>query len=112
MNLYLKLGRHEKLEDYDPDVPSNHLIHRPDQDTPLKTKECDERWTALRRKTAKVLDDYIDGPRLDILDENDREPLLTTRQGHVSLSCIREEVHMITCPCVLGGCPRDRREEE
>jgi len=93
------------LDDYDPDSPGVELVHRPDQDTPLKNKERGERWVALRGSTADVVDDYIAGPRKDVTDDYNREPLLTTAQGRVSTSCIQDSVYTITRPCEYGECP-------
>ena len=95
------------LEDYDADSPGVQLVHRPEQDTPLKNKERGERWVALRPHTATVIDEYISGPRKDITDEFSREPLLTTAQGRVSRSCIQGAVYTLTRPCEYGECPHD-----
>jgi len=98
--------------DFDRDAPGIELVHRPGQNTPLKNKEHGERWVALRPETAEILQDYIDGPRFDVRDEFDREPLLTTRQGRASRSCIRNTVYALTRPCEYGDCPHDRVPEE
>lgn len=100
------------IDDYDPDGPAVHLVHRPDQDTPLKNKERGERWVAVRGYTADLLEDYIDGPRRDVEDEYGRKPLLTTAQGRVSRSHIRKEIYQLTRPCEYGDCPHDRDPAE
>ncbi|QLH79970.1 site-specific integrase [Halosimplex rubrum] len=100
------------LEDFDRDAPGVELVHRPGQETPLKNKEHGERWVALRPETAEILEDYIDGPRADTRDEYDREPLLTTAQGRVSTSCVRNAVYGVTRPCEYGPCPHDRKPED
>ncbi|MFC7057979.1 tyrosine-type recombinase/integrase [Halovenus salina] len=100
------------LGDYDPDAPGVELVHRPEQDTPLKNKERGERWVALRGPTATVIDEYIAGPRRDMTDEYGRDPLLTTAQGRVSTSAIQGSVYTITRPCEYGECPHDDFEPE
>jgi len=113
MNLLWRTGirmgsaRAIDLSDYDPDAPGIELVHRPEEDTPLKNQERGERWVAIRPYTAGVLDDFIDGPRCDVIDEYGREPLLTTRQGRVSRSCIRDTVYSLTRPCLYRECPHD-----
>lgn len=100
------------LEDFDQDAPAVELVHRPDQDTPLKNKQRGERWVALREYTAAVIEDYINHQRIETTDEFDREPLLTTREGRVSRSCIRATIYTLTRPCEFRECPHDDYEPE
>lgn len=100
------------LDDYDADAPGVELVHRPEQDTPLKNKERGERWVALRPRTATLIDEYIAGPRKDVTDEYDREPLLTTAQGRISTSAIQGSIYTITRPCVYGECPHAEYDPE
>jgi len=100
------------LEDFDRDAPGIELVHRPKTGTPLKNKERGERWVALRNHTARVLGDYVDGPREDKRDDHDREPLLTTSRGRASLSCIRDGIYILTRPCKYGDCPHDRNPDD
>jgi len=100
------------LGDYDPDTPGVELVHRPEQDTPLKNKDRGERWVALRPHTVTVIDEYIAGPRKDVTDEYDREPLLTTAQGRASTSTIQGSVYTLTRPCIHDECPHAEYDPE
>ena len=95
------------------DGPAIHFVHRPESDTPLKNKEKSERWNAISGHAADVLDDYIHGPREKVTDEHGRAPLLTTRNGRVSVSACRDTLYRVTRPCWRGEeCPHDRDPEE
>ncbi|WP_135827913.1 tyrosine-type recombinase/integrase [Halorussus halobius] len=95
------------------DGPAIHFVHRPESDTPLKNKENSERWNAISGHVAQTLQDYIDGPRDDVVDEHGREPLITTSNGRVALSTIRDNVYRVTRPCWRGeACPHDRDPED
>jgi len=100
------------LKDYDADAPGFQLVHRSDTGTPLKNQNRGERWVALRSETATVVEDYIDGPRINVTDEYDREPLLTTNRGRMSGSAIRATIYTLTRPCQYVECPHDRDPEE
>ncbi|WP_436936410.1 tyrosine-type recombinase/integrase [Halovenus marina] len=100
------------LADFDFSEPAVEIVHRPEQDTPLKNQERGERWVALRSYTADLIEKYIKGPRIDGRDEYDREPLLTTPQGRVSRSCIRDTVYVLTRPCKYGECPHEGYDPE
>lgn len=101
------------LDDCDLESNSLHLVHRPEEDTPLKNAENGERWVALSPRIARVVEDYISGPRVDILDEFGREPLLTTSHGRASRSTVRDAVYRRTRPCDYGEpCPHDRDPAE
>jgi site-specific recombinase XerD len=92
------------------DEPGIHLQHRPS--TALKNQGKSQRWLALRESTADVVSDYIDGPRIDKVDEAGRRPLLTTRQGRVHRGTIRNWMYLMTRPCWIGEeCPHDRDPE-
>jgi site-specific recombinase XerD len=93
--------------------PAIHFVHRPETDTPLKNKEKGERWNGISARVAQILQDYIDGPRDDVVDEHGRRPLVTTRHGRVSISACRDTLYRVTRPCWRGeGCPHDRDLDE
>lgn len=95
------------------DDPAVELVHRPEKDTPLKNAESGERWVALSVHVAQVVEDYIAGPRVDVIDDYGREPLLTTTHGRVSRSTVRDTVYRVTRPCWYGEpCPHNRDPEE
>lgn len=95
------------------DGPAVHFVHRPEQDTPLKNQEKSERWNAISPHVAKVLEDYIDGPRVDKTDKHGRRPLLTTRSGRFSSGGIRTMLYRVTRPCWRGlECPHDRDPDD
>jgi site-specific recombinase XerD len=93
------------LDDYDRDAARICAKHR-DQ-TPLKNQERGERLIALSSDTCEVLNDYIDYNRIDLVDDQGREPLLTTKHGRVSKSTIRETCYRWSHPCRYNGgdCP-------
>ena len=67
---------------------------------------------ALDEKLARMLDDYIDGPRIDKQDDYGRDPLISTTHGRPSTSTIRDTIYRLTRPCIYGGCPHDQDPEE
>ena len=93
--------------------PALELVHRPEEDTPLKNAEKGERWVALSAHVARVVEDYVSGPREDVTDDYGREPLLTTTHGRVSRSTVRDTVYRVTRPCWYGErCPHDRDPDD
>ena len=100
------------VEDYHPDDGAFDAVHRPEQDTPLKNGTGGERMIALGELQARMLEDYIDGPRIDKKDDHGRNPLITTTHGRPSTSTIRDTIYRLTRPCIYGPCPHDRDPEE
>lgn len=95
------------------DGPAVHFTHRPETDTPLKNKTKSERWNTVSDEIAFVLESYIEGPRIDVTDEHDRKPLISTKQGRMSRSAIRETLYTVTRPCWYGQeCPHDRDPDD
>jgi integrase len=86
------------------------FVHRPE--TPLKNDKKSEDRIYIDPPVAEVLEDYIGNKRIDKKDEQDREPLLTTRKGRISPTTIRKAVYSYTRPCVNGECPHDRDVED
>jgi len=112
-NTGIRMGSARALdvEDYDRDAPGIQLVHRPETDTPLKNQERGERWVGLRSETATIIEDYIDGPRIDATDDHGRNPLLSTHQGRASRSCVRAAIYTLTRPCQYVECPHGRDPE-
>jgi integrase len=95
------------------DSPGVEFVHRPEEDCPLKNKERGERWNAISQRVARVLRDYVDGPRNDVVDDYGREPLLTTQCGRPTVSTLRDTLYAATRPCWRGAeCPHDRDPED
>lgn len=98
--------------DLDGDEPGLRYRHRPDADTPLKNKEQGKRFNRISRRVARVLRDYLKGPREDVTDEYGREPFVTTEFGRVSRTCVRNAFYRWTRPCFVGeGCPHDENPD-
>jgi len=98
------------LEDcyLDGSSPGLDYKHRPPS-TPLKNDEQGERFNRVSDHVVRVLEDYIDGPRNEVRDDEGRAPLVTTTRGRVSPTCIRDAFYRWTRPCFIGvECPHDR----
>jgi site-specific recombinase XerD len=87
------------LSDVDFDDERIQLLHRPDLGTTLKNGKSGERLVAISSELAEMLEDHVDIIRLNITDDHDREPLLTTAQGRMTRGTIRRKIYQITAPC-------------
>lgn len=97
------------LEDYYPDEQYLQVVHRPERGTAIKNKKRGERYVALSGETCALLDDWIESKRADSTDDYDRKPLLTTNQGRMAKSTLRDYCYQETRPCSISGiCPDDR----
>lgn len=56
-----------------------------------------------------MIRDCISGPRREVFDEHDRNPVVTTAQGRIARTTIRNVLYRVTRPCWRGEeCPHDR----
>jgi len=96
------------VEDLRPDDCALVLRHRIDEGTRLKNGERGERWVYLGPVVYQIVDDYLNHPdRDDVEDEFGRRPLITSQNGRPSGDTIYKWVNRITQPCLIGGCPHD-----
>jgi site-specific recombinase XerD len=113
----LRLGavRSIDLDDYHSAQSYIELHHRPAEEhrgTPLKNKDQSEREVNLHDWVADIIDDYIEGNRLDRTDKAGREPLLTTEHGRPARTTLRRQIRAVTRPChYTNSCPIDREME-
>lgn len=86
------------------------LEHRPDTGTTLKNGHPGERAISIDTRTRNILRDYIEENRHDVLDDHEREPLFSSKQGRITKNTIRVYVYCTTRPCTHNGgkCPHDR----
>lgn len=92
--------------------PAVEFVHRPPM-SPLKNGEKGNRWNVVSRHVARVLEDYIDGRREKVTDDEGRAPLLTTKHGRISRTMLRNDMYGVTRPCWYGvPCPHGRDESE
>jgi site-specific recombinase XerD len=100
------------LKDFRPDEQFIQTRHRPDTDTPLKNGVSAEREINLHSWASDVVENYIEARRNDLIDEHDRNPLLTTRVGRPRVNTIRQYTYRMTSPCYYDECPHDRDPSE
>jgi integrase len=99
--------------DYYPDERYLELVHRPNEGTPLKNQQDGERLVAVKPEFCEVIEDWISHVRSEVTDEYGRKPLLATKEGRMSKSCMRETVYAVTRPCIYSGtCPHSRDQED
>lgn len=97
------------LEDYHSEGQYLEIIHRPEQGTAIKNKKRGERFVALSEDTCALLDNWVENKRPSVTDDFDRNPLLTTNQGRMAKSTIRDYVYQETRPCSISlNCPDGR----
>ena len=96
------------VDDFDPDAQCLDLRHRPETGTPLKNKQAAERSIAIGEYYCQVVTDYIEYNREDVRDDYSRRPLITSSQGRLSATSIRDAIYCWSRPCMIGACPHDR----
>jgi len=94
------------LGDYNRQKGYLQFKHRPPE-TPLKKKKEGERAVALPDATYEVLNTYIDEVRIDIRDDEGRDPLLCSSQGRPTTGTIRGWIYHASIPCHHSPCPHD-----
>lgn len=111
----LRLGavRGIDLGDFHREDRTVHLRHRPESvheyGTPLKNGSDGERIINLSDRICDSIIDYIEHNRIDVTDQFDRHPLLTTSAGRPSTATIRRDFYKFSRPCVYSNdCPHDR----
>lgn len=98
------------LEDIDFESESIQLNHRPEQDTPLKNGQSGERPVAITPELSELLEEHVENRRHDVTDDFSREPLLTTQEGRMHRSTLRELIYRVTAPCFRElDCPDCKR---
>jgi site-specific recombinase XerD len=101
------------VDDFDGEDERLNVCHRPDTETRLKNGSEGERMIALNPEICRVIEDWIEHQRHDVIDEHGRRPLLTSRNGRMNQSSIRHIVYRVTRPCYYADeCPEGRDPEE
>lgn len=97
------------VEDYYPDDQYIETVHRNETGTPLKNQEAGERYVALSDELCELLDDWLADQRPDVIDDHDRNPLLTSEYGRLHHSTVQHIIYEVTRPCFYtDDCPHDR----
>ena len=92
------------IEDFLPDEKALQLRNRPNKGTRLKNGDASERSVALLSdKSVEAIQAFIEKQRVEVIDEYDRRPLLTTRNGRIGASTIRKIVYKWSCPTAIGN---------
>lgn len=93
------------LRDFEPEDDLIRFKNRPDTGTRLKNGVEGERVVAILPSVTEIVEEYIDGDRIDIRDEYDRQPLLTSQKGRPRGTTLRAWIYMATQPCIHSPCP-------
>jgi site-specific recombinase XerD len=107
----MRIGAAQSLDlgDYDSEEMYLELRHRPATGTRLKNKIDGERFVGLSANVCDALDMYLRYNRVEIEDDNSREPLFTSKYGRPAKSSLRDSIYRISRPCVYTGeCPHNR----
>ncbi len=94
------------LRDVHADENYVKFVDRPG--TTLKKGSRGERPVAIPPTTADVLEEYIDGARFDVYDENNRAPLITSQRGRPATTTYTSWSYLATLPCIRTACPHGR----
>lgn len=97
--------------DFDPEEGSLLVRHTPDTGTPLSNGQAAERTIPVGDYYVQVIQDYNGHNRVLSEDEYGRHPLITSRQGRLFSTTIRNDVYRMTRPCTIDECPHDRDPE-
>lgn len=86
--------------DYDPE--EQYLYFQERDETRLKNGQSGERPVALSDETCTILDDYLSQNRVEVQDENGRNPLISSAHGRVHRNTMRRWCYTLTCPSFYG----------
>ncbi len=101
------------LQDFEPRVNTIKVRNRRATGTPLKNANKSERNITISDEIVDVLNDYIEGRRISVDDEYNREPLFTTERGRVDRQVVYKNFIGVSRPCVYANdCPHGRDIEE
>jgi site-specific recombinase XerD len=100
------------LDDYDAEHEWLEFNHRPATETPLKNGTEGERMIALNAEICRIIEDWIKNHRHEVEDDYGREPLLTSRNGRIPRTVIRNAVYRVTRPCYYAECPEGRDPDD
>lgn len=101
------------VSDYDRGEQCLNIVHRPDKGTRLKKGKKGERVVGLREDTCEILDDWLEFHHPDVTDDFGREPLVTTTQGRMHKTTLRNVIYNLTRPCKYNNeCPHDDVDED
>jgi site-specific recombinase XerD len=87
------------------------FVNRPETGTRLKKGTDGERPVLMPDAVWAVIDEYIDHHRLDVYDDQGRQPLLASQQGRPTTGTLRDWMYMATVPCLHSACPHERERE-
>jgi site-specific recombinase XerD len=94
------------LDDYDATERYIEAVNREETGTRLKNGARGEREISISTEATQVLDGYLQANRNDVTDEHGRQPLVTTTNGRLQKSTIRQYVYAWSRPCAIGAeCP-------
>nr|WP_248648683.1 glycosyltransferase family 4 protein [Halorubrum ezzemoulense] len=87
------------LDDYDAGARYLTAVNRKETDTRLKNGYDAEREISISEDAARAIDGYIKENRNALTDERGRDQLVTTRNGRLQKSTVRQYVYIRTRPC-------------
>lgn len=94
------------LDDYDSEERYVEAVNREETGTRLKNGSDGEREISLSSEACQAIDGYVQAKRHDVTDEYGRRPLITTKNGRMQKSTIRQYVYAWSRPCAIGkDCP-------
>ena len=99
------------VRDFYPDELYVDFRHRPNTATPLKNKSSGGRPVGIPDEVADVVLEYIEGDRIDVLDEDGRAPLLASMRGRPTPNTLRVWSYLATQPCLHAPCPHGQQRE-
>lgn len=100
------------LEDYNSEERYVEAVNRGQTGTRLKNGDEGEREISISSEACQAVDGYIQAKRNNVTDQYGRQPLITTRNGRIQKSTIRQYVYAWSRPCAIGnGCPVEKDPE-
>jgi site-specific recombinase XerD len=98
------------VRDFNADAEYVYFRHRPETGTVLKKGVDGERAVALSTSVCEVIDEYISEHRLDVHDDEGRQPLIASRVGRPTCGTIGAWMNYATAPCRHSLCPHDKKQ--
>jgi site-specific recombinase XerD len=99
------------VQDFRPRKGILKVRDRRQDGTALKNGKKSERNITLSDDVVAVLNDYLNGRRIESVDDHNRDPLFTTNNGRMQRQVAYRAFVAISRPCEYGDCPHNRTEQ-